>query len=42
MKSSNFMFGYIDGLLYKCLEVNFNHDESYIDSLKRLKNKKPQ
>ena len=40
MKSSEFVFDYIQLLYYKCHKINPNHDGSYLDSPYWIKNKK--
>ena len=40
MKGREFVFDSVDLLHYKCHRINLNRGESYIDSLKWLKNKK--
>ena len=40
MKSSEFVFNYIQLLYYKCHKINPNHDGSYLDSPYWIKNKK--
>ena len=42
MKGSEFVFDSIDLLHYKCHKIGLNHDGSYIDSPKWLKNKEQQ
>ena len=40
MKGSQFVFGYVHLLYYKCHKTNPNSGESYIDSTDWIKNKK--
>ena len=40
MKSSEFVFDYVQLLYYKCHKINLNWGGSYIDSLDWTKNKK--
>ena len=40
MKSSKFVFDYVQLLYYKCQKTNPNHFGSYIDSPEWIKNKK--
>ena len=40
MKSSKFVFDYVNLLFYKCRKINLNHGGSYIDSFDWIKNKK--
>ena len=40
MRSSEFVFNYVDLLYYKCHRINLNCDGSYIDSPDQIKSKK--
>ena len=40
MKGSDFIFDFINLLLYKCDNINLNWGGSYMDSLNWIKNKK--
>ena len=42
MKGSDFVFGYIHLLYYRCQKLNPNRGGSYIDSPDWIKNKKQQ